>query len=224
VITDPAATTVLCYGDSHTYGTGGDDYPEYVRLAANTRYPGRLQDVLGAGWSVIEEGLNGRTIDLDYADRPGLNGRTYLAPCLLSHTPLDFIVVMLGTNDCKAEFGLDVAGVAGQWDGFLDDLFAHAWTCDDRPPAVLLVSPAGLDATQPQFGDAVSFDDRSVEVSWGLAAAYARVAERRGVHFLDAGSVVQAGPDGYHLTAEGHDRLAVAIADRLRAYVHKGME
>ena len=79
VSTDPDAVRVLCFGDSNTYGTPGDD-PDYVRLPADRRWTGRLQRLLGEGYDVVEEGLNGRTTDLDYVDRPGCNGRTYWAP------------------------------------------------------------------------------------------------------------------------------------------------
>ena len=50
--------TILCYGDSNTYGynpvTGGR-WPEDIR------WTGRLQQLLGDEYKVIEEGCNGRT-------------------------------------------------------------------------------------------------------------------------------------------------------------------
>src|SRR5690348_7100905 len=100
MITDPDARRVLCYGDSNTYGvclrdgdTPGTPTPDpaYVRLPADRRWPGVLQRLLGDGYDVLEEGLNGRTVDVDDPDRPGLNGRTYFLPCLLSHRPLDVV-------------------------------------------------------------------------------------------------------------------------------------
>jgi lysophospholipase L1-like esterase len=63
VITNPTASTVLCFGDSNTHGTPGDD-PEYRRLPIDQRWTGRLQRLLSDGYHVIEEGLGGRTIDL----------------------------------------------------------------------------------------------------------------------------------------------------------------
>jgi lysophospholipase L1-like esterase len=58
VITDPDAVRVLCFGDSNTYGCPGDDV-DYVRLPADRRWTGVLQRLLGDGYDVIEEGLNG---------------------------------------------------------------------------------------------------------------------------------------------------------------------
>ena len=51
-------TTILCYGDSNTYGynpVNGLRYPKDVR------WTGVLQKLLGEQYAVIEEGCNGRT-------------------------------------------------------------------------------------------------------------------------------------------------------------------
>ena len=157
MITNPAATTILCYGDSNTNGIPSDD-PDYVRLAADVRWTGRLQTMLGDGYSVIEEGLSGRTIDLEYADRPGLSGLEYLLPCLLTHAPLDIVVIMLGTNDTKFRFGRSAAQIAASMVGLLDLVelvLGH--------PRVYLVSPAPLDDRQPGFVEAEELDLASVE-------------------------------------------------------------
>lgn len=36
---------------------------------------------------------------------------TYLLPCLLSHEPLDLVILMLGTNNLKARFALAAENV-----------------------------------------------------------------------------------------------------------------
>ena len=61
---------------------------------------------------MVEEGLNGRTTDVDYIDRPHCNGRTYFPAALMSHHPLDVVVVMLGSNDLKTCFGRSAATIA----------------------------------------------------------------------------------------------------------------
>jgi len=92
VLTAPDAVRVLCFGDSNTHGVPGDD-PEYVRLGPDVRWTGRLQRLLGDGYDVVEEGLSGRTTDVDYVDRPHCNGRTAFPATLMSHDPLDLAVV-----------------------------------------------------------------------------------------------------------------------------------
>ncbi len=122
--TDPDAVRVLCFGDSNTHGTPADD-PEYVRLGPDVRWTGRLQRLLGDGYEVVEEGLAGRTTDVDYVDRPHCNGRTYFPAALLSHHPLDVVVVMLGSNDLKTCFRRDAATIAAALHGYVDDVATY---------------------------------------------------------------------------------------------------
>lgn len=89
--------TLVCFGDSNTWGyvpgSDGERFPREVR------WPNRLQAALGEEWEVIAEGLNGRTATIDRPDSEGRNGLAYLLPCLLSHAPVDVVVIFLGTND-----------------------------------------------------------------------------------------------------------------------------
>ena len=103
--------TIVCFGDSNTYGR---DPVTRGRLDKKTRWPGVLQNTLGEEYEVIEEGLNGRTTVWDDPVRggPKRNGSLYLLPCLESHTPIDLLVIMLGTNDLKARFSVTPYDIA----------------------------------------------------------------------------------------------------------------
>jgi hypothetical protein len=76
---------ILCYGDSNTNGRDPKTKGRYER---HIRWPGVLQDALGDGYHVIEEGLNGRTTVWDDPVRGHFkrDGSMYLLPCL-SPTP-----------------------------------------------------------------------------------------------------------------------------------------
>jgi lysophospholipase L1-like esterase len=216
VRTEPDAVRVLCFGDSNTHGAPADD-PDFVRLGPDVRWTGRLQRLLGKGYEVVEEGLNGRTTDLDYADRPHCNGRTYFPAALLSHQPLDVVVVMLGSNDFKSCFGRSAADIAGALHGYVDDVAMCVTDRDGRTPRILLLSPILLADAITDYLDPTGngFDERSLEASRGLAAEVRRVAEERGVLFADAASVARAGGDSLHLTLDSHEPLAQLVAAQL---------
>ena len=95
--TGPNAIKVLCYGDSNTWGR--DPHGKGIRYPVNVRWTGLLQSKLGHDYDIIEEGLGGRTTVIDDPKREGRNGKTYLRPCLETHSPIDVITLMLGTND-----------------------------------------------------------------------------------------------------------------------------
>lgn len=217
MITDRDVVRVLCFGDSNTHGAPGDD-PDYVRLPADRRWTGLLQAALGPGFEVIEEGLNGRTTDIDYEDRPGCNGRTYVGPCLQSHQPLDAVVLMLGTNDLKSCFDRTPDTIADALRGYLDDVAANVTDRQGRVPTTLLLSPIWIDDSAPLYAATTgeSFDSAGVARSRELGGAIGRVALERGVLYADAAPVARAGADGLHLTLDSHPRLADLVAGALR--------
>lgn len=95
--------SILCYGDSNTYGLMPDSPDRYPR---DVRWTGILQKKLGEDYYVIEEGLSGRTTLWDDPIEEHKNGKKYLLPCLDSHKPVDLVILMLGTNDLKTRFSL----------------------------------------------------------------------------------------------------------------------
>lgn len=205
--------SVLCYGDSNTYGQTTADRPA-DRFGPTERWPSVMQKHLGANWVVIEEGLSGRTtVNDDPIEGAYRNGRTYLTPCLLSHRPLDAIILMLGTNDLKIRFNKPASEIAMGVRALIEDIGSLDAGCDGRMPEVLLVSPPpvlkDLRGWEPVFAGAY-------EKSHALAAEYEKVADAMEVHFFDAGSVVSSGTDdGFHLDLEGHAKLGDALAAQI---------
>ncbi|HEY4163653.1 MAG TPA: GDSL-type esterase/lipase family protein, partial [Dongiaceae bacterium] len=100
--------TILCYGDSNTFGTAPMHHLDDARrYGPGERWAGVVRLALGAEWWLVEEGLPGRTTVLDDPiEGANRNGITHLSACLESHWPLDVVVIMLGTNDLKARFGM----------------------------------------------------------------------------------------------------------------------
>jgi len=212
--TNPNAITVLCYGDSNTWGQKENRTGRYP---ANIRWTGRTQELLGDDYYVIEEGLCGRTTDLEDS-RPGLNGKTYLLPCILSHNPLDIVVVMLGTNDMKVEFNRSVQDIADAVKGLVEDIQNNARNKNDEAPKILIVSPIYIDDAAPRFAEfyAGRCDHNSVIKSIELARELSKAANQTGVHFLDASTVAKPGIDGVHMNEESHPALGSLVATTIQ--------
>jgi lysophospholipase L1-like esterase len=203
--------TVLCYGDSNTHGSnpdGGD------RFGLDVRWGSVLRKQLGDGYWVIEEGLGGRTAIWDDPIEPNRNGKTYLAPCLMSHRPVDLVALLLGTNDLKHRFGLSAYDIASGA-GVLVDLIQRS-ECgpDGGAPQVLLICP-------PPVFEVAHFAEMfagGAEKSQHLARYYKQQADTFGCAFLDAGQVIVSSKlDGIHLEADQHHKLGLAVAEKVRA-------
>jgi len=205
-------TTILCYGDSNTWGmvpmaslTGA------TRHALTDRWPSVMQNKLGQSVTIIAEGLNGRTTVFDDPiDGAHKNGRTYWLPCLESHAPLDLVIIMLGTNDLKTRFHLspnDIAAGAGK---LVQMVSADVRGQNGIAPEVLLVCP-------PRIGPLSLFADvfaGASEKSEQLDEHYRNVARMLGCHYMNAAEYATASEtDGIHLDARQQYALGSALAD-----------
>jgi lysophospholipase L1-like esterase len=89
--------TILCYGDSNTWGYVPLPMAERTkgikRYSKDERWTGIIQKELGSDYLIVEEGLNSRTTNLEYPFPPDRNGKTYLPPCLYSHAPIDLVIL-----------------------------------------------------------------------------------------------------------------------------------
>ena len=62
---------------------------------------------------LVEACLPGRTTGIDDPEMGAfVNGHTHMLPTLLSHQPIDLVIIMLGTNDFKARFNRSVGEIA----------------------------------------------------------------------------------------------------------------
>jgi lysophospholipase L1-like esterase len=205
---------ILCYGDSNTWGCIPLQGPEPARrYPPGTRWPGVLRRELGDGHWVVEAGLNGRTTVWDDPLEPHRNGRKLLLPTLLTHQPLDLVIIMLGTNDLKRRMNASPADIAQGAGVLVDIVAASGCGADGRAPQALLVCPAPIAEVDP-------FDDEfegGTEKSRQLASHFAAIAEARSCAFLDAGALISSSDvDGIHLDEPQHAVLGVAIAERVR--------
>ena len=202
--------TLVCYGDSNTYGTPPmRAFGEGRRYDHTERWPGILRTTLGEGWSVVEDGLPGRsTVHDDPIEGAHKNGLRLLPALLESHRPIDLMTVMLGTNDLKARFCVPAEDVALSIELVVAAILASPAGRDGRAPKVLLIAPVPIcevGLLGPMFRG-------GAEKSRALGALYAAVAKRLGVAFLDAGTVAETDPgEGIHLAVDQHAAMAKAV-------------
>lgn len=203
--------TILCYGDSNTYGYDPETGLRYPR---DVRWPGRLQDLLGDNYYVIEEGCNGRTTIHDDPIDGWKNGLDYLKPCLNSHKPVDIVIIMLGSNDLKDTFRLTAAKIA-DGAGILVDVI-RTFTAEKQRfiPQIILVSPPeiGPGIASSPFG--IKFSERAIGESKKFPVCYRAVAEEKSCLFLDAAQYAEPSEaDSLHLTPDGQKALAAGLCD-----------
>ena len=163
--------------------------------------------MLGADYEIIEEGLNGRTTELDDPLKPeeGKNGLTYLGPCLNSHDPIDKLILFLGTNDLKERFHKTPEQIAASIEFLINTIQKNVYH-EGVAPEIILVCPTIVDESVAGVTDKyLGAEAKSRE----LGALYKQVAERYSLKFLDLSEhVLPSKRDGYHFEPETHQKVA----------------
>ena len=179
---------ILCFGDSNTYGYDPRGYPG-DRYSADDRWV----DLISAqtGHEVINAGINGQEIPRN----------PYCLRLLAEQTPVDILLVMLGTNDLLQ--GASAKEAATRMEAFLNLLLPHCGK-------VLLVAPP------PMKRGAWVPTDTPVDESICLADEYRLVAERLNIPFLDTRHWnISLAYDGVHFTEAGHHGFAKHLTEYL---------
>lgn len=204
---------ILVFGDSNVFGYvpgKGTRYPDDVR------WTNVLQKTLGEEYTIIENGISGRTTVFNHEWNPYLNGKEGLGYAIQANYPLDAVVILLGINDIIDHSAkLCMKG--------MDEIIRIAKNASNyyrvecpvyvNEPKILLIAPA----IHPNFKEvAVSPYNENASVAMKLASLYKEIASDRHIEFLDARDTEVSDIDGLHLTEKGHKDLGEAVAIKLR--------
>lgn len=202
--------TILCFGDSNTYGESPEGFGRYER---HERWTGILQKALGDEYLVIEEGLNGRTTVWEDEVECNKSGKKHLPTCIETHAPLDLVILMLGSNDLKVRFGLTPTDIAISVETLVKIIRRTENGRRADPPRILLCAPTFVH--ENTFLGEV-FGNRKAD-SLRLGELYRAVAERQGTEFINMAEVAAPSEiDGLHFDREAHKKVAAALENKIR--------
>lgn len=203
---------ILCIGDSNTWG-----YDPVDGFRHKNRWT-RVLDDLMPEHEIIEEGLNGRTIlsvDPYMPERCLIHN---LKLILMSHKPVDMVVLMVGSNELKNIFPCTAKYIAqGVEECAKIILDKNMW---DRfnVPKLLVVSPILIRDEMVTNGGAFAgeFDETSVRESKFLAEEYKKICGKYQLEFMDASLYAEASlVDNLHMDEENHKKLGKAIYQQI---------
>lgn len=203
---------ILCIGDSNTWG-----YNPINGQRHEKRWTKVLARLMPEN-EIVEEGMNGRTllsVDPFIKERCGIAGLKML---LMSHKPIDCVVVMLGTNELKNSFECSAEYIAKGIEEFIKVIKDEVLWDRFYVPKILVVSPVLIREELIVNGDVFGgYDEKSVRESVRMAGAIEGVCQKYGVDFMNAADFAMASlVDNLHMDEENHGKLAVAMAEKIR--------
>lgn len=183
---------IMVFGDSNTFRPDGN----------KTCWPLLLKDKDITELDVINEGYDGRTTKYDSGEYNGLN---VIRDKLDAHMPLNYVVVMLGTNDLKNIYGPpSVDDIVNNMEKILDTIDIKGGGA--KP---ILMTP-------PPMGDIKSGCLKGAQfLVPHLAEQYRLLAMKRDIRLVDIHAILKTHidleSDMVHLNAIGRQKVADAI-------------
>jgi lysophospholipase L1-like esterase len=206
--------SILVYGDSLSWGIVPGTRQ---RLPFVQRWPGVCEATLNErGWKVriIEDCLNGRRTVYEDPFKEGRNGKIGLRQRMEVNSPLDLVLLMLGTNDFQFNQPFVQPWTAAQGVATLvQEMRLAPIEPGMSPPEIVVICPPPVRDADGPF--TLKFQGAAARCQ-GLADAYEPMARELGCRFFDAGRhVTTSDADGVHLDADSHRILGRAIGEWL---------
>jgi len=206
---------IVCLGDSNTHGYCADpmDCADHGdRFNENERWTCLLQKALGEEYLVLEEGLSGRTTVFPDPLHESMDALGVIYSILMSHEPVDLLVIMLGTNDTKDRLCVSAPCIALGLNRLIEK--AKTVPCwGGRKPNILMVCPPHIGEEMVATSVGGTMGTGCPAKSRELSKYYKPVALAQGCAWLDAQGVAEFNTVDYmHLTRKGHSQLAAKLA------------
>ncbi len=200
--------TILFFGDSLTFC---HDPNTNDRMDYENRWTTLVENKFSDTFRFIIEGQGGRTIDQDDGIE-GKNGLKAFTQAIYSHIYLDYIFLMLGTNELKDRFRRSSKEIALKLLKYNEELkkWGIDWEEINLPKVVLIAPPKINEKYIPNWGIT-----NAQQISNDLSEDYKKVSEKLNWDFIDASEIKVSEKDGVHLDEIGNKKLADLVINYL---------
>jgi lysophospholipase L1-like esterase len=198
---------ILCYGDSNTWGCSPADS---TRFDEKVRWPMVMGSILGDNYTVIEDGLNGRTVlNLSPVNSPA-NGIESISSVINLYTPVDIAIVSLGLNDVFIGEDVTLAEISDGMEEILGIIRDSHASGGLKIPEIIIMAP-------PEFNtgiDGAQFFELQINKLKGLPDTYRELSSKTNCIFFNASDYVRGSIlDGSHLESDSNILLGRKIAE-----------
>jgi lysophospholipase L1-like esterase len=197
--------TILIYGDSNVWG----EMPVARRLPREQQWANILQEKLGREYNVVQEGLSGRFAGQHSWDRKVFRGgRQCFEEVFRSASPVDVVVLALGTNDTSDSADASVERIVADILWYETETKAIVKTFVNQEPA-----PAFIYVLIPNFRETRDNGINSNESSKRLAANSRLKKEVE--NYVEVNDI-DLSSDGLHFSPKGHEQMAEAVFEKVK--------
>lgn len=198
---------ILCYGDSNTWGCSPADS---TRFDEGTRWPMVCGSILGENYTIIENGLNGRTVLNLSPVNIMANGIECIKSVIKEYIPLDIAIISLGLNDVFIKDEVTLSEISTGVEEIIDMIRSAHIEGKYPNPEIIIMSP-------PEFNtgiEGVQFFELQINKLKCLPETFEKLSLKKNCRFFNASDYVTGSSiDGSHLEAESHILLGEKVAE-----------
>lgn len=191
---------ILCYGDSNTWGESAFSHG---RIEDKFQWPNILQEKLGRDFKVVQEGVCGRTAGSCDDKKLHYDGQKYFDVAFRSAYPVDFLVISLGTNDCKYKYNRNAKQIFEDLQWYKNAAEQINLLKRGSIMKTVFLSPANFNSTKDYF-------DANEELRSQLVNL---LSKDENAIILDDLEIL---PDGVHYTESTHETVANIVYVKLK--------
>ncbi len=168
-----------------------------------------MGSILGENYTIIEEGLNGRTVlNLSPVNKSG-NGIEYIFDIIGNYIPLDIAIISLGLNDVFIDEGSTLEQISAGVEEIIDIIRNSHSSMGVQSPHIIIVSPNGFNTEIEGAG----FFELQINKLKSMPDAYRKLSTKKNSLFFNASDYVTGSDiDGSHLYPESHILLGKKLA------------
>ncbi len=172
--------------------------------------------------TIFDISISGNTIGFNNNGRASLNTLSnigsYMEKAFSKLGRIDMIMLMLGTNDCKAVFKDSLSFVSENMRKLIQEMKLKS-KLNKRKPVIFIVSP-------PLFGPDEMLEEKykgGMERVTKLNEQLVRIAREENVYFINTCQILfpvfkNLTTDGVHLNADGQKMIALIIQENLKFF------
>ncbi len=196
--------TILCFGDSNTYGYNPFDGSRYDE---NSRWSGILKNKLAENYEIIEEGLNNRTGFVDNKDGFFHSSQRCFSKIINSYKDIDILILAIGTNDLQFLYDINFKTI----ERGLETLVNIA---KEKCKQIIIIPPVILNESVLKGSFSHQFDITSIEKSKKVSRIYKKISNVYQCKYFDFNKIAAPSDiDGLHYTKESHEKIAEGLIE-----------
>lgn len=202
--------TILIYGDSNTWG---DNMLTNKRIPREKRWPTILEKKTKTQCIILQEGLPGRLAGKGKKTKPFKNGKKTFELVFKTNSPLDVIIVALGTNDLLSKHHKSARAIIRdlEWYSKIIEKYYNNYLYKNKyfhkeKPKILYIMPT-------IFFDINSRKSNKMEVKRKKVITYFEKSNYEIIISKDISLL----KDNIHFDYRGHEQMAKLVYDKLNS-------